>query len=216
MVRVVLFIAELGPAVDVDFRTGTARTRGAHFPEVVFVPEAENTLRRQIGDLGPELSGLVVFLEHRGPQCVLRQTPLLGQQLPGPLDGLALVVVAERPVSEHFEKGVVVGVATHLFQVVVLARNADALLDVRRPLVRPLADAQEHILELVHAGIGEEKRGVVLRHHRCARNDGVAVPAEKLKKGGTNLRCCHRFRFRFAHGRSSSLVWVSSDRRLSH
>ena len=45
-------------------------------------------------------------------------------------DGLALEVVAEGPVAEHLEEGVVVGVAPHLLEVVVLARDADALLGV--------------------------------------------------------------------------------------
>jgi hypothetical protein len=50
-------------------------------------------------------------------------------------DGLGLVVVAKRPVPEHLEKRVMVAVAADRFEVVVLARNAQAFLaidDARR------------------------------------------------------------------------------------
>ena len=43
-------------------------------------------------------------------------------------DGLPLEVVAEREVAEHLEKGVVAGGVADVFQVVVLAAGAHALL----------------------------------------------------------------------------------------
>ena len=53
-----------------------------------------------------------------------------GQQFPRPGDGLGLEVVAEAPVAQHLEERVVVGVVADVFQVVVLAAGADALLAV--------------------------------------------------------------------------------------
>ena len=61
------------------------------------------------------------------------QSVHLGQQLPGPADRLLLEIVAERPVAQHLEHRVVVGVVADLLQVVVLARHAQALLRIGRP-----------------------------------------------------------------------------------
>ena len=49
---------------------------------------------------------------------------------PCPTDGFLLEVVAKGPVAEHLEHGVVVGVVAYLFEVVVLAADAEALLAV--------------------------------------------------------------------------------------
>ena len=56
-----------------------------------------------------------------------------GEEFPGPLDGLLLKIVTEGPVAQHLEHGVVVGVMSHLLQVVVLAGNPQALLGVSDP-----------------------------------------------------------------------------------
>src|SRR5262249_27683316 len=69
----------------------------------------------------------------------------------------------------------VIGVAADLFEVVVLTGDADALLTVDRPFVRPRARAEEHVLELVHAGVGEHQRRVVERHDAGRRHERVAV-----------------------------------------
>src|SRR5262249_37356652 len=144
-------------AVDVDFAARAARSRLAHHPEVVLSAETVDVARIDVGYLGPQSERLLVgveaeFLvaaEDRGVLPVLVDAPLLRQQLPRPADRLRLVIVAERPVAEHLEKGVVIGVAADVFQVVVLTTGADALLTVGRPLVRPGAGAEEDVLELV-------------------------------------------------------------------
>jgi hypothetical protein len=75
----------------------------------------------------------LVAPEVGGVEAVGGRAPDLGQQLPGPVDGLLLEVVAERPVAQHLEEGVVVGVLADVLEVVVLAAGADALLAVRPP-----------------------------------------------------------------------------------
>ena len=37
-----------------------------------------------------------------------------------------------------------------------------------------------NVFELVHTGVGEHQRGVILDDHGCRRNDVVALGAEKL------------------------------------
>ena len=88
------------------------------------------------------------------------------QQVVGPVDGLCLDVVAEGPGPEHLEERVVVRVLPHVVQVVVLAACADALLAVDRSFEgveggRGVGGAGEDGLELVHARVGEQQRGVI-------------------------------------------------------
>jgi hypothetical protein len=52
------------------------------------------------------------------------------------VDGLALEVVAERPVAEHLEEGVMARGAPDLLEVVVLAGDPETALVVDRAVVR--------------------------------------------------------------------------------
>ncbi len=106
-------------------------------------------------------------------QAGLVEAPDFGEQLPGPGDRFLLEVVAERPVAEHLEEGVVVGVLADVVEIVVLAAGADALLRVGGPLVGPRAGAEEDVLELVHAGVGEQQRRIVVAARRG--DDGTKV-----------------------------------------
>ena len=67
-------------------------------------------------------------LEHGGVEMRGVKTQHVHQEFPCPVDGLFLEIVAERPVAEHLEHGVVVGVETDLLQIVVLAAHAQTLL----------------------------------------------------------------------------------------
>jgi hypothetical protein len=64
----------------------------------------------------------------------------------------------------------------------VLARDADALLRVDRALVVARAGAQEHVLELVHPGVREEQRRVVLGEHRRRGHDAVPARSEEVEE----------------------------------
>src|SRR6185369_11687156 len=82
-----------------------------------------------------------------------------------------------------------------LVEVVVLAAGAHALLRGRRTLVAAGLRAGEHVLELVHAGVREEQRRVVLRNERARRDDLVVVLLEKLQERTANVGCLHDRRF---------------------
>ena len=71
-----------------DLRARTARAGLAHLPEVVLLVETEDAILRHAGDLLPELLGFVVFAEDGDVQLVLRKAVILGQQLPGEIDGI--------------------------------------------------------------------------------------------------------------------------------
>ena len=88
--------------------------------------------------LEPQLDGFVVVFKHRGVQLVFVQLQVFGEKFPGELDGVFLEVIAKGKVAHHFKKGVVAGGAAHIFQVVVLAAHAQALLGRGGPFAVPL------------------------------------------------------------------------------
>ena len=185
--------------VDVDFRAGAAGAGIAHFPEVVVLVAGEHMVLRQV--LEPGLEGLGVqfrsvffgALENGGVQFGLVNLVHLREQLPGPIDGLFLEVVAKTPVAQHLEHGVVPAVVAHGFQVVVLAAHTEALLGVRGSGELGGAVAQENVLELVHARIGEHERGVILDDHGGRGHYRVPLGGEKVQILLADFIRCHIF-----------------------
>ena len=50
------------------------------------------------------------------------------EEFPSPANSFFFEVVSKRPIAKHFKHGVVVGVYTNFFEVVVFTRNAQAFL----------------------------------------------------------------------------------------
>ena len=92
------------------------------------------------------------------------------------MDGFAFEIVAEAEVAQHFEEGVVIGGAAHVFDVA----RAQALLACGGAGELQLATAEEMVLELVHTRRGEQDRGVPARHKHVA---GPADAALRLEEG---------------------------------
>ena len=165
--------------VDVNLRAGAAGAGIAHLPEVVVLVAVYDMVGGKV--CLPVAGGFVVAaqsfglrtLEDSGIQAFRIQAEYIHQELPRPVDSLFLEVVAERPVAEHLEHGVVVGVEPDLLKVVMLAADAQTFLRVgdARPFGRLVA--QDDVFELVHAGVGEHQRGVVFYDHRGRRHDLV-------------------------------------------
>src|SRR3972149_7045565 len=136
----------------------------------------------QVGRLVVARDVALFVLEAGGPQILARQAPYLGQQLPGPGDGLGFVVVAERPVAQHLEEGVRAVVAADIVQVVVFSGYAHALLRVDGAQVRAAAGAEEDVLELNHPRVGEEQRRIGGRDERSRMDDGVLALGEEVQE----------------------------------
>ena len=183
--------------VDVDLGAGTAGAGVAHFPEVVVLVAGEDVVGRKVlepGGLGLGVQGGAVFLaafEYGGVQLGLVNLVDFRQQFPGPVDGLGLEIVAEAPVAQHLEHGVVTAVVAHGFQVVVLAAHAQALLAVGGTGEFGGGIAQEDIFELVHARVGEHERRVVLDDHGGRRYNGVALGCEEVQVFLADFLRCH-------------------------
>ena len=174
-----------------DFGAGAARTGVAHFPEVGVSIETHDAVIREAGHVLPNLPGFVIVLVHGRKQAFLRELPNFSQKFPGPGDSFFLVVVAEAPVTEHFEEGVVVVVAAHHVEVVVLTGHAEALLAVACALPALGIVAQENRLELVHARVREHERRVVMRDHRRRTHKEVALGFKELDERFAHLRRSH-------------------------
>src|SRR6185437_11451369 len=178
--------------VDVNLAARSARTRIRHLPEVVRFAQPVDARIREACDLAPQRARLVVFLIDADAQVTLVEPQLFGDELPRESDRIALEVVTEREVAEHLEEGVVARGVADLFEVVVLATGAHALLRGRCTTAeRGLFLSKKDFLELDHAGVGKQQRPVVLRYERGARADGVTVPLEVPEKTLSNLGSAH-------------------------
>src|SRR6185312_601449 len=102
-----------------------------------------------------------------------------------------LEVVAERPVAQHLEEGVVARGVADRVEVVVLAAGTQATLHVGRTRVRQLLAAEEHVLELHHPRVGEQECGVVGWNQRRGGHDSVAAALEKLEEKRANFCSFH-------------------------
>ena len=79
---------------------------------------------------------------------------------------LPLIIIPKRPVAEHFEKGMMVGIMTHFFKIIVFTAHPDTFLRIDGPGIWPFSLPEENILELIHTRIGKQQCRVVLRYHR--------------------------------------------------
>ena len=88
-----------------------------------------------------------------------------------------------------------VGVVSYLLQVVVLAGDTEAFLGVGSAF--PLAGlvAEEDVLELVHAGVGEHKGRVVFHDDGCRWHYNVFLRAEKVEETVSDFLCVHEVFF---------------------
>ena len=127
-----LAAAVLGAAVEEDLRAGPAGPGLGGLPEVVLA-EPDDPLGRDADALpGLDRDGVLVepeqrvALVHGRPEPLGVEPHLLGDELPGVVDGLVLEVVAEREVAEHLEERAVPVGAADVLEVGVLAARAQA------------------------------------------------------------------------------------------
>src|SRR5690606_29586086 len=150
----------------------TTRSGVAHLPEVVLSVAKQNTVIANDGT--PQVARLLidrqsVFLvatKDGDIQAVFWKFVYIGEKFPCPGDGFFLEVVAKRPVAEHLEHRMMIRVDAHLFQVVVFAAYAKAFLCVRYACTDRPCVAEEVVLELHHAGVGEEQGRVIFEYKR--------------------------------------------------
>ena len=182
---------DAGAVVVEDLGAGPARAGVAHGPEVRLHAHPREARGIDADLLQPDLGRLVVLLVDRDPQPLGRDAERAGDEIPRVADRLALEVVAEAEVAEHLEERVVARRVADVLEVVVLAAGAHAALRTRRARVAAALLAEEYVLELHHAGVGEQQRRIVARHQRARGHDGVAMALEELQERSPQLGAAH-------------------------
>ena len=87
-----------------------------------------------------------------------------------PANGFLLEIITKAPIAKHLEHCVMISVMSHLFKVVVLTAYAQAFLRIRAAAALGLHISQNNVLKLIHARVGEHKRGIVLNHNGSGRH----------------------------------------------
>ncbi len=165
-----------------DFGTGAAGPGVAHRPEIGVGGDADDLPVRQAGDLAPQPEGLVVIGIDGDHQPVLGQPQIAGEQFPGKTDRVFLEIIAEGEIPQHLEESEMAGGIADIVEVVMLAPGAHAFLGGGGADIGPLLAAGEDVLELDHAGIGEQQGGIVARHQGRGGHHGVAVAGEIIQE----------------------------------
>ncbi len=189
--------------VVVNFTARPAWTRIAHGPEIFLQPGNRNHAVARRSHAYPQRRGVGVggklyagrgcsSAEHGEIKPVERYGEPFrgGDQLPGKGDGLFFEVIAKGKIAQHLEKGVVAIGEADIFEVVVLAPGAHAFLRGGGALVVALLEAEENVLELVHARIGKKKRGVAYGHKGGAAHHAMSVGGKKFQKSAADFVTC--------------------------
>ena len=169
-----------------------ARAAGAgigHGPEVVLHAQGKDALLGY-AHFQPVFFGLVIagnaFLAFKngGVELVFGNAkPCFGgHEFPGISNSIFLEVVAKAEIAQHLKERMMALGEAHILKIVVLATRADALLGGGGAGVIALLQPQEHVFELVHAGIGEEQGGVIRRNQRRRVDTAVSFAFKEAQK----------------------------------
>ena len=183
--------------VVVNLAAGAAGAGVAHLPEIVFCSELVDAIFRhtlaepQVVRFGIARDSVFAFEDRYVELRFVDSEPLRRRdQLPRVGYGIFLEVIAEREISQHLEKRVMTIGEAYVFKIVVLASGAHALLRGCRPQVVALFEAEENVLELVHAGVGKEQRRVVGWDERRGVHLAVLLLNEEVQELAANFGAC--------------------------
>lgn len=177
--------AALFTEVDVDLGVRAARAR-ADFPEVVV--HLDDVILREARLGFPDLDGFRIVRVYRDPELVLRQLDDFRQEFPGPGNGFALEIIAEREIAEHLEERLM---ARRAADVLDIAR-ADAALARRHARAGRLHLAREERLQRRHASTDQKQRRIIFRDQRKARQAQMAfLLCKELQIGFTQIVTTH-------------------------
>ena len=192
-----------------DFRAWAAGPRIAHLPEVILQAKLEDAI---IGHSKsePKIARLAVARDYvmvlrtrprakkgRNVEPVARDAVIFGDQVPGELDGVGLEVIAKRKIAQHFKEGMVPAGVADILQIVVFAARAHTFLGGGGARVVALLEAQEDVLKLVHARVGEQQSRIVRGDQRGGRQYTMPPCFKKLKK---RVRMSFDFILEFNYG----------------
>ena len=156
--------------VVVNFAAGAAGAGVTHLPEIIFRAKFVDAIfghpspEPQVVSFGVARDSAFAFENRYVELLFVDSKPLWrGDQLPGVGDGVLFEVISKREISQHLEKRVMAVGEAYVFEIIVLAAGADAFLRSCCSRVIAFFQAEEDILELVHAGVGKKQRRIVRR-----------------------------------------------------
>src|SRR6266699_1833406 len=179
-----------------NFTARSARARIAHSPEVFLKSWDAHYAVISDAFTQPRATRLFVYTE----LCAVRELNTTencdvefvlgnleavgrGEQFPSVRNRILLEIIAKRKIAQHLEESVMPLRKPHIFQVVVFAASADALLRRRRSRVIPFFEAQKNVLELVHPRIRKQQCRVPMRHQRRTAHPPVPLALKEAEKG---------------------------------
>ena len=172
-----LAAAILLSTVIINLRTGAAGT-GTMLPEIIFLAETEDPLRRNAHLFIPDFEGfLILFIDGR-IEPVRIQSHHLRKKFPAPRDGLALKVIPEREISQHLEKGAVSCRLTYILQIPC----TDTFLTGGNPPSGRNLLSRKIRLKRRHTGIDQQKAVVIVRYQRKALHLQMFLALEKFQE----------------------------------
>ncbi len=74
----------------------------------------------------------------------------------------------------------------------MFAARPHAALGTGRANIRAMITPQKNVLELHHAGIGEQQCRIIARNQRAGCNNGMAMAGEKIKEALANFTAIHK------------------------
>ena len=169
--------AVLFSAVIVDLGTGAAGT-GAVLPEVVFLAEADHVVFRDADVLRPDVPCLVIVFVDGAVELVRRDLQHFREELPRPVDGVILEIIAKGEVAQHLEVGAMAGGMADVVDV----RGPDALLTGGHTVAGRSDFSREELLHRRHTGVDEQKALVSVGHERVARQPQMLFTFKELKE----------------------------------
>ena len=155
-----LSAAEFRTSVIVDLRAWSAWAE-SDLPEIVFFTEPYDPLLRK-SDFLPDLYGFIIVLVDCCPELILRHLQDFGDELPAPVKGLSLEVIAKGEVSKHLEECTVPCSYADIFYIA----GPDAFLACRHSLFRRSFKSGKIRLKRRHSGVDDKYRLIVLRDKR--------------------------------------------------
>lgn len=147
-------------------------------PEVVFLAEADHVVFGDADVLRPDVPCLIVVFVDGAVELVCRDLQHFREELPRPVDGVVLEIIAKGEVAQHLEVGAVAGGVADVVDV----RRTDALLTGGHTVAGRSDFSREELLHRRHTGVDEQKALVSVGHERIARQPQMLFTFKELKE----------------------------------
>ena len=164
-------------AVIIDLRTWTAWTC-AVFPEVVFFSETENTLRRNSDFFVPDIECFIIIQIDGRIKAVCIKAYNLCKELPRPVNGFCLKVIAKRKVTKHLKECTVTCCFTYVLDITC----TDTFLAGCHSCSRRFLCACEIWFQRSHTCVNQQKTLISLRNQGKAFHYKMALALHEIKE----------------------------------